>query len=409
MTYQECLDYIYHKFPNYQKVGYKAYNGKLDNIILLCNFLNNPQNNIKTIHLAGSNGKGSTAHILASNFIESGYKTGVFSSPHLIDFRERIRVNGKDISKQEVISFIELIYKFVEENDISFFEITTAMAFYYFNQQKVDIAIIETGLGGRLDATNIINPILSIITSISIDHTNFLGNTIESIATEKGGIIKQNTPVILANLPKKAKQVLKDIAFNKNANVYDVTDFPNDLSCDLTGDFQQHNINTAYTAISVLKHDYHFKNTEKAFLEVVKNTNFGGRMQKVKQNPDFIVDIGHNEEAIKYISSSLSKLNYNTIYMIIGFVEDKELNNIIPLFNTNSKFQYYITQSNNQRAIDYQKLSNIFTTHHIKHKSLPTIKDCINNIKPKLKPNDLVFIGGSTFMVANFLEDDINS
>lgn len=409
MTYQECLDYIYRKFPNYQKVGYKAFNGKLDNIIMLCDFLKNPQNNIKTIHIAGSNGKGSTAHILASNFIESGYKTGVFSSPHLLDFRERIRINGQDISKEEVISFITKIHDFVEANNISFFEITTAMAFDYFSKEKVDVAIIETGLGGRLDATNVITPILSIITSISIDHTNFLGTTIESIATEKGGIIKDNTPVVIANLPEKATSVLIDIAKSKHSKVFDVNDYPCDFTSDLKGDFQQLNINTAYATINALNHLFLFKNIEKAFNQVTLNTNFGGRLQKVKHHPDYIVDIGHNEEAIKLITSTLNKLNYQQIYMVIGFVEDKELENIIPLFNKASNYHYFITQSDNARAITYQKLSTIFSKNNITHQALPTINACIEKIKPLLHQNDLVFIGGSTFMVSNYLQNEVNS
>lgn len=404
MTYEETLEFLYSQLPQYQKIGGKAYKANLDNITFLCNLLGNPQNQLKAIHVAGTNGKGSTCNILSSIFQESGYKTGLFSSPHIIDFRERIRINGEMIPKEEVIDFVRNYQQEFLNIKPSFFEWSTALAFYYFAKEKVDIAIIETGLGGRLDSTNILSPILSVITSIGIDHTSFLGDTLEEIAFEKGGIIKPNTPVVLGEQILPTISTFKKIAQKNNAPVYIANIQEDQPSSSLLGGFQQYNVATSLKCIEVLKGDFPNISTStvtSGLSTVQKNTGIRGRWEVLQEQPKVIADIGHNAHAIKETVKQLSKEEYKKLHVVWGMVEDKDIAEVVSLLPENA--HYHLCSPNIKRSLSTKDLSVHFTS--LNSTQYSTCNEAYTSALSMANKDDLILIGGSTFVVTEIICD----
>ena len=400
MDYKRSVEYLFQRLPMYQRSGIAAYKKDIGNIIKACKILNNPEKKIKTIHIAGTNGKGSTAHMLASILQEAGYKTGLYTSPHLKDFRERIKINGKTIDKKYIINFIKENQLEFEKINMSFFEFTVAMAFNYFTESKVDIAIIETGLGGRLDSTNIINPELSIITNIGLDHTNLLGNTIEKIAFEKAGIIKKNTPIIIGRKQDKTKEIFKSIAKGKNAKLY-YNDNPKNITTDVKGDYQNENIGTAIKAIEVLNWNISNEQINKGINNILKNTGLEGRWQKLSENPLTICDVGHNEDGIKNILRQIEKTKFNKLHFIFGSVNDKVLTNVFKLLPKKAK--YYFCAAKIDRALQTNILKQRAEEFNLYGDEFSSVNQAYINAKENASKDDLIFIGGSTFIVAEVL------
>ena len=397
---------MFNKLPMYQNIGESAYKKDLSNIILICEHLNNPQNNFKSIHIAGTNGKGSCSHMLSSIFQEAGYNVGLYTSPHLVDFRERIKINGEMISKNSVSKFMHKNLDFFESNNLSFFEMTVGLAFDYFSKNKVDIAIIEVGMGGRLDSTNIINPILSVITNISLDHTRFLGSNIIDIAKEKAGIIKDNTPVVIGETQEEISTIFIDIAKSKNSQIIFADQFIYDnYDCDLKGEYQQKNIKTVLKSTEILNHVY-FKinhgHIESGLNNVRKNTELSGRWQIIQYDPIIICDTAHNTAALKEVISQLLKLEYFEIHFIIGFSDDKDLRNISKIFPKESK--YYFTKSNVSRGRDPIEIKHIFEESDRDGLCYPSVNEALLHARKNSVRNDIIFIGGSTFIVADALK-----
>ena len=400
MDYKRSVEYLFQRLPMYQRSGIASYKKDIGNIIKACKILNNPEKKIKTIHIAGTNGKGSTAHMLASILQEAGYKTGLYTSPHLKNFRERIKINGKTIDKKYIINFIKENQLEFEKINMSFFEFTVAMAFNYFTESKVDIAIIETGLGGRLDSTNIINPELSIITNIGLDHTNLLGNTIEKIAFEKAGIIKKNTPIIIGRKQHKTKEIFKSIAKEKNAKLY-YNDNPKNIITDVKGDYQNENIGTAIKAIEVLNWNISNEQINKGINNILKNTGLEGRWQKLSENPLTICDVGHNEDGIKNILRQIEKTKFNKLHFIFGSVNDKVLTNIFKLLPKKAK--YYFCAAKIDRALQTNILKQRAEEFNLYGDEFSSVNQAYINAKENASKDDLIFIGGSTFIVAEVL------
>ena len=401
MIYKDTLDYLFSQLPMYQRSGAAAYKEDIGNIIKACDILKDPHKKFKSIHIAGTNGKGSTAHMLASILQEAGLKTGLYTSPHLKDFRERIKINGKMISQNQVIEFVKKNKTEFEKINMSFFEYTVAMAFDYFAESQVDIAIIETGLGGRLDSTNIITPELSVITNIGYDHINLLGSKLEQIAKEKAGIIKKNTPVVIG---RKQEKIINDIfkitAYNKKSKIF-FSEINNNISCDLKGEYQNENINTTIKAIEVLNWNIDKKNIYKGLKNVVKNTGLNGRWQIISKNPHIICDTGHNQDGIKNITKQLKKINFNKLHFIFGTVKDKNIIEIIKLLPKEAL--YYFCAANIDRAFNASKLQEISLELNLQGNAYNSVKDAYNNAISNYKKDDLIFIGGSTFVVAEIL------
>ena len=392
---------MYDKLPMYQNIGASAYKKDLSNIRLICDHLGNPQNNLKSIHVGGTNGKGSCSHMLSSVLQQSGYKVGLYTSPHLSDFRERIKINGKMISKDYVSKFMNKNFYFFESSNLSFFEMTVGLAFYYFSDKKVDIAIIEVGMGGRLDSTNIINPLISVITNISIDHTKFLGSNISEIAIEKAGIIKNNTPVIIGETQQKIKSIFNDIASSKKSNIYFADNFKyQHFNCDLKGDYQKKNIKTVLKTIEILKNKFNISNNHvyNGLNNVTRNTGLKGRWQVLKLDPTIICDTAHNEAAIKEVVIQLKKLNCSTLHFIIGFSDDKNIHEISKIFPKNSK--YYFVKPNVNKGLESNKLKRIFQSNNRFGESFKSVSQALNHINNSCDKKDVIFIGGSTFVVA---------
>ena len=403
MNYQETLDYLFSKLPMYQRQGVAAYKKDIGNIIAGSEYLGNPHTQFKSIHIAGTNGKGSTAHMLTSVLQEAGYKVGLYTSPHLKDFRERIKVNGKMITEQEVEDFVKANKTIFEEMELSFFEFTVAMAFDYFANQQVDIAIIETGLGGRLDSTNILNPELTIITNIGFDHTNLLGNTLEKIAAEKAGIIKENTPIIIGRKQKETNTIFQQIAKEKNAHLM-YSEPQQDYATDLKGEYQKENINTTITAIEQLQEQgwsINSSNIEQGLLKIVANTQLLGRWQTLSKIPYIICDTGHNEDGIKQISQQLKNTNYEKLHFVFGTVNDKNVDGILSYLPKNAC--YYFCQANIARAMNAEELKNIGKVFNLNGDAFTSVKQALNNAIECANKDDLIFIGGSTFIVAEVL------
>jgi len=389
----------------YQREGKAAYKANLDTIELLSAHLKEPHQGFKSIHIAGTNGKGSTSHMLSSILQEAGYKVGLYTSPHLKDFRERIRINGELVSKQYVMGFVKKHKVFFEEHKLSFFEMTVGMAFACFAREKVDIAVIEVGLGGRLDATNIIMPELSIITNIGMDHTQFLGDTLEKIAVEKAGIIKPEVPVVIGEYHKETEGVFSALARKRNApltKAYDFDSLP--MESDLKGTYQRQNIKTTQVAIAQLQQKgwaIGIQHIAKGLKNVTKNTGLQGRWQQLDEFPRVIVDTAHNAEGLKYVLGQLREQKYDRLHIILGTVSDKDLATILPLFP--KRAAYYFCAPNVPRAMEVQKLKKEALAFTLKGKAYPSVKDALAKAKTNAGTKDIIFAGGSTFVVAEIL------
>ena len=405
MTYQETVNWMFKQLPIFQNQGKSAYKSDLTNTILLANHLKNPQQHFKSIHVAGTNGKGSTSHMLASIFQEAGYKVGLYTSPHLKDFRERIKINGKVVSKSFVIGFIKRNKSFFESHQLSFFEMTVGMAFDYFSRQKVDIAIIEVGLGGRLDSTNIITPLVSVITNIGFDHMQFLGNTLEQIAFEKAGIIKPKIPVVIGETLSETKPVFVEIAKKNNSDIsFADQEISKIFKSDLKGNYQTHNIKTVLQALKKVP-KYPFLISEKhikaGLLNVVKNTGLQGRWQILQHNPKIICDTAHNKEGLTYVMNQLKEENYQNLHIVFGVVNDKDLNSILPLMPKQAT--YYFCKPNIERGLNVDILKQTFNDYGMKGESFSSVNQALLEAKKNAFENDLIYVGGSTFVVAEIV------
>lgn len=406
MNYSETLDWMFGQLPMYQKQGASAYKEDLTNTILLANHLNNPEKEIKTIHVAGTNGKGSTSHFLASILQEAGYKTGLYTSPHLKDFRERIKINGVDISEDFVVDFIASNKSFFEENQLSFFEMTVGLAFDYFRQENVDIAIIEVGLGGRLDSTNIISPLLSVITNIGLDHIQFLGNTIEKIASEKAGIIKPKTPVVIGEYTSETKPVFENKAKETQSEIFFASELIQETYPSvLLGDYQVQNKKTVLQSIRVLQSQNQFKISEKniknGFWNVVKNTGLQGRWQQLGSHPKIICDTAHNKHGLEIVMKQLQREEFDTLHFVLGVVNDKDLDDVLPLFPKNAK--YYFCKPNIPRGLEASILAKKAISFGLNGKVFNSVTEAYEEATKNASQSDFIYIGGSTFVVAEIL------
>ncbi len=409
MTYQETIEYLVNATPMFQKIGSKAYKEGLENTIALDNHFNNPHKNFPIIHIAGTNGKGSCSHTLASVLQASGYKVGLFTSPHLIDFRERIRINGEPISESYVINFVEKERHFFEPLHPSFFELTTSMAFRYFADNEIDVAVIEVGLGGRLDCTNIVNPILSIITNISYDHTQLLGHTLKEIATEKAGIIKPNTPVIIGESSNETKAIFLDKAIEMQSPIIFADESHSryeNFVFELKGLYQQKNIKTISQAIEQLQaigYEIKDKDVEEGFTTICKSTGLMGRWQQLQKNPTLICDTGHNVAGITHVVEQLLQQTYNTLHIVIGMVNDKDIRGVLALLPKNAT--YYFTQASVARALPANELQELAQTFGLSGSNYRDVCAAVKAAQKNSLPEDLIFVGGSNFIVADLLSN----
>ncbi len=402
MTYQETLNWMFAQLPMYQRQGKTAFKKDLTNIIALSNELKNPEKKFKTIHVGGTNGKGSTSHMIASILQEAGYKVGLYTSPHLKNFTERIRINGKEIPKQNVVEFITNNKAFLESQSLSFFEMTVGMAFDYFAEEQVDIAVIEVGLGGRLDSTNIITPEVSVITNIGLDHTQFLGETLPEIAFEKAGIIKKNIPVIIGERQKEISTIFIAKALECGSNLLFASDSIKEYRTDLLGDYQLNNTKTAVEAIKQLKEfNVPEENIKNGLLSVVKNTNLKGRWQVLQENPKVICDTAHNKEGLIYTLNQLMKEEYENLHIVLGMVSDKNLEEILPMFPKNAT--YYFCKPNIPRGLSEEVLQKQADKFSLKGKAFSSVNQAFEESVFKATKNDVIYIGGSTFVVAEIL------
>mgnify|MGYP001563371078 CR=1 FL=1 len=405
MNYQDTVSWMFQQLPMYQNKGKSAFKKDLSNTLKLSGQLNKPQDRFKSIHVAGTNGKGSTSHMLASVLQEAGYRVGLYTSPHLKDFRERIRINGKTVSKQFVIGFIRRNKSFLVENNLSFFEMTVGMSFDYFAKQKVDVAVIEVGLGGRLDSTNIITPDLSIITNIGFDHTQFLGDTLEEIANEKAGIIKKNIPVVIGETHSKTKAVFRAKAIETDSEIFFADQLiENILECDLKGTYQRHNIKTVIQSVKVLRDSgYKISNADlkTGLHNVVNTTGLKGRWQVLDTQPMIVCDTAHNKEGLTYVLQQLQSIVYTKLHIVFGVVNDKDLSSIIPLLPQNAT--YYLSKPNVQRGLDAEVLKNSFAKSGLIGKSYKSVNEALNSAKAMASNDDLIYVGGSTFVVAEII------
>ncbi len=405
MKYIDTVNWMFQQLPMYQNKGKSAFKKDLSNTLKLSAHLNHPEQKFKSIHVAGTNGKGSTSHMLASILQEAGYKVGLYTSPHLKDFRERIRINGQVISKQFVIDFIKRNKAFLESNNLSFFEMTVGMAFDYFAKQKVDIAIIEVGLGGRLDSTNIITPELSVITNIGFDHMQFLGTTLPEIALEKAGIIKPNIPVVIGETQPETENVFKNKAKENNSKIYFADQLVEEvLESDLKGTYQEYNKKTVIQSVTVLrKLGYNISNSnlKKGLLNVVKNSGLQGRWQVLQQEPKIVCDTAHNKEGLSYTMQQLQAESYNNLHIVFGVVSDKDLDSIISLLPKNAT--YYFCKPNVQRGLDEDLLKEYFLEKGFTGNSYSSVNEALDAAKLNANTDDLIYVGGSTFVVAEVL------
>lgn len=406
MNYQETINWMFNQLPMYQLQGASAYKKDLTNTHLLISHLDNPQEKLKCIHVAGTNGKGSTSHMLASILQEAGYKVGLYTSPHLKDFRERIKINGKDISEEFVTDFINEHKSFFESNDMSFFEMTVGLAFDYFAKEKVDIAVIEVGMGGRLDATNIITPLVSVITNIGLDHTQFLGNTLEAIAFEKAGIIKPKIPIVIGEYTPETKPVFLAKAKECNSEIYFAADLVSETyPSDLIGDYQIHNKKTVLQTISVLNSQNEFKitpeNVKSGLLNVMKNTGLQGRWQQLNTFPKVICDTAHNKNGLEIVLNQIQKEDFDTLHIVLGVVNDKDLEEILPLFP--KKAIYYFCKPNIPRGLDVLILKQKATNFDLKGKVYNSVSEAYQKALKNAEITDFIYIGGSTFVAAEIL------
>ena len=433
MNYSETIEYLYSLLPIYQRVGAPAYKPGLKNIELLCAEIGNPQNKFPTIHIAGTNGKGSTSHYIASILQSAGYKNvGLHTSPHLKDFRERIKISGAMISEQDVVDFVARYKGVIEHIDCSFFELSVAMAFYFFAKAKCDVAVIEVGMGGRLDSTNIITPVLSVITNISFDHMALLGDTLEKIAFEKAGIIKPNIPVVIGETQAETKPVFLKKAEECNAPIYFADDiykttnpgnstenkkpylvvdilkngktYISGLYSELVGSYQLKNIQTVFCAVDKLNETGYAISKEQAIhgiKNVITQTQLLGRWQTLSTNPLIIADTGHNEAGIKEVLNQLKTIPYKKLHFVFGIVKDKDPATVLKLLPKDAT--YYFSKANIPRSLDENELMEIAAGFGLKGKAYPNVKEALESARSNASENDIVFVGGSTFIVAEAL------
>ncbi len=401
----ETLDWMFAQLPMYQRQGDSAYKINLTNTFQLATYLQNPETKFKSIHVAGTNGKGSTSHMLASILQEAGYKVGLYTSPHLKDFRERIKINGEKIPEQYVVDFVKKHQSYFEKNHLSFFEMTVGLAFEFFARSSVDIAVIEVGLGGRLDSTNIITPEVSVITNIGIDHTRFLGDTLVKIAEEKAGIIKENIPVVIGRTTTETKKVFKEKAEIHRSDLYLARDYDGELySCDLKGDYQRENVRTALQTISILRtKNWRIKelDIEKGLSKVVQNTGLLGRWQILKQTPKVICDTAHNTDGLIPVMRQLSEEVYDRLHIVLGVVNDKDLNTILPLFPKDA--QYYFSKPDIPRGLDEKELKEKALKFKLNGIDYNSVKDAYKAALQEATDRDVIYVGGSTFVVAEII------
>lgn len=404
MDYQETVDYLYSRLPMFQRKGSAAYKADLSNTIALCGLLDTPQKKFKSIHIAGTNGKGSVASALASIFATCGYKTGLFTSPHFKDYRERIRINGEKISEDFVVDFAERNKSATEKLEPSFFELTTAMAFAYFAAEKVDIAILEVGMGGRLDSTNVVSPEISVITNISFDHRQYLGETIAAIAAEKGGIIKENTPVVIGSNAQEAERVLTAMAKTKGAPVHYAQACRDIYLTDLKGSYQKENMRTVAATIAVARErgfTLEENRVREGVLNVTKNTGLRGRWETLSINPRIIADVGHNVAGVEQNIAALRRETYVRLHIVWGMVSDKDATGILSLLPTTAT--YYWCRPDVPRGKDADQLAGEALKFSLEGKVYPSVAKALAAAKDEAQLNDLIFVGGSVFVVAEVL------
>ena len=421
--YKALLDKIFQAYPMYHKIGSAAYKEGLENIEALMDILDHPERKFKAVHIAGTNGKGSVAHLLSSYFQERGCKTGLFTSPHLVDFRERIRLNGQMISEEAVLAFFDKFKKQFDQLEPSFFEMTTALAFYYFAEQKVDVAVIEVGLGGRLDATNVLSPLLSVITNISLEHTQMLGDSIAKIAAEKAGIIKAKTPVVIGEFNPESFPVFEDIAtqkdaplflaednysFSGNFNDLSVTDVLGNtlyehLQMPLQGEYQLKNLKTFLQATEVIEELWPAEKdvVPQAIRNVVSNTGFQGRWQILRKEPLTICDVGHNPGGLRLTMQQLSQYSCRQLRMVFGMVKDKDVEQVMGMLPKDA--EYYVCQAQIERAIPAEELAERMQQHGLRCRVAGTVVNAFRQAHADAAPDDLIFIGGSCFVVGEAL------
>lgn len=408
MDYQDTLTYLYNSTPMFQQVGGSAYKEGLENTLALDEHFGHPHRKFRTIHVAGTNGKGSCSHTIAAILQEAGYSVGLYTSPHLVDFRERVRVNGQPIPEEYVIRFVEEERCFFEPLHPSFFELTTAMAFRYFADVEIDVAVIEVGLGGRLDCTNIIHPDLCIITNISLDHTQFLGNTLPQIAREKAGIIKSGIPVVIGETTPETKSVFQKRAGEVNAPIYFAEengreDYPG-IEYELKGLYQKKNSRTILTALPLLKEaGYRLdeQSVRRGFAHVTELTGLMGRWQKLQDYPTLICDTGHNVSGITYIVEQLKQQAFHNLHIIIGMVNDKDIQGVLALLPEDAI--YYFTQASVKRALPANDLQKLAESAGFKGNCYPDVPSAVRAAQEKSLPEDFIFVGGSSFIVADLL------
>lgn len=426
-SYKKVINFLYEKLPMFQRDGRSAYKANLDNSIELDNYFNNPHKNFKTIHVGGTNGKGSVSHIIASVLQEAGYKVGLYTSPHLKDFRERIKINGEMISEDDVVDFVNDNYEMIKNISPSFFELTVSMAFSYFAQKEVDFAVVEVGLGGRLDSTNVVTPEISVITNVGIDHVSILGDNIKTIAVEKAGIIKENKPVVIGKHNIESDEVFNNKAADLNSEIYYSQDFYQiemmeisnnyrrviskdkdgnitELFIPLLGLYQQNNLSLVLKVADVLIEKGYSLNKDiiaKGVENVVKNTNLLGRWQIINESPKIIVDTGHNEDAILNIVNQINEESYKNLHIIFGMADDKEIDNVLSLLPKEAI--YHFVNADSPRSISSNELKNRALKFDLHGESYPSVNSALNHVKNIADLKDLIFIGGSTFVVAEII------
>jgi dihydrofolate synthase/folylpolyglutamate synthase len=406
MNYPETLNWLFNQLPMYQLQGASAYKKDLTNVHILMDYLEHPEKKLQCIHVAGTNGKGSCSHMLASVLQEAGYKVGLYTSPHLKDFRERIKINGVMIPEDFVCDFVNQHQSFFEANDMSFFEMSVGLAFDYFAKEKIDIAVIEVGMGGRLDATNIILPLVSVITNIGLDHTQFLGNTLAAIASEKAGIIKSNIPVVIGEFTTETQPVFLAKAKENKSDLYFASDliattFPSDL----IGDYQVHNKKTVIQTLTVLNQHTAFQTTEAhwktGLSQVVKNTGLQGRWQQLSELPKTICDTAHNTHGLTIVLNQIQKETFDQLHFVLGVVNDKDLDEVLPLFPKNA--EYYFCKPNIPRGLEATVLAQKAAQFGLNGKIYNSVSAAYAKAKQNAQPTDFIYVGGSTFVVAEIL------
>lgn len=424
MNYQETLNYLYNSAPLFQHIGKAAYKEGLSNTYALDDHFRHPHQKFRTIHIAGTNGKGSCSHTLAAILQSAGYRTGLYTSPHLVDFRERIRINGTPVPQDFVVDFVKKHRRFFEPLHPSFFELATSMAFHYFAEEQVDVAVVEVGLGGRLDCTNIIHPDLCLITNISFDHVQFLGNTLAQIASEKAGIIKDYVPVVIGETTPETRPVFEEKAWKAHAPLifaeeeqllkdarqnadgtwtYQTSNYP-DLQGELGGYYQLKNTNTLLSAIRQLKqagYSISEANVREGFAHVCSLTGLMGRWQKLGSNPTIVCDTGHNTGGIRYIVEQLRNQTYDTLHIVIGMVNDKDISGVLAMLPKEAR--YYFTQASVQRALPADKVKELAASHGLKGESYPDVATALKAAQSEATEKDFIFVGGSSFIVADLL------